>query len=116
MLSRYRPGDRVNEDDSRDLASLLKRHSRAAEKIGPGIHHFEVMSADYDTKCFWAVRLDETMESFSYPPPHCRVESGRLKITDHRDIAFVRWIAAMLLRTNRPTSSARVPVQLNAEV
>ena len=67
MLARYRPGDRVSEDDSKDLASLLTRHPEAAEKIGAGIHHFEVMSADYGTKCFWVVRLDETMERFSYP-------------------------------------------------
>lgn len=66
MLNRYKPGDRVNDDDGKDLASLLTRHPRAGEKIGPGIDHFEVMSADYNTQCFWAVRTDETMERFSY--------------------------------------------------
>jgi hypothetical protein len=67
MLRRYKPGDRVNDEDGKDLASLLQRHPRAAEKIGPGIDHFEVMSADYNTQCFWVVRNDETMERFSYP-------------------------------------------------
>lgn len=67
MLARYRPGDRVNDDDAKDLASLLKRHPEAKEKIGTGIEHFEVMSADYGTQCFWVVRSDKTMERFSYP-------------------------------------------------
>jgi Protein of unknown function (DUF3223) len=67
MLKRYKPGDRVNDEDGKDLSSLLQRHPHAAEKIGPGIDHFEVMSADYNTKCFWVVRTDETMERFSYP-------------------------------------------------
>jgi hypothetical protein len=67
MLKRYRPGDRVSDEDGKDLASLLTRHPQSAEKIGPGIDHFEVMSADYNTKCFWVVRTDETIERFSYP-------------------------------------------------
>lgn len=67
MLARYQPGNRVNETDAKDLASLLKRHPEATEKIGNGIDHFEVMSADYRTQCFCVVRLDETIERFSYP-------------------------------------------------
>jgi hypothetical protein len=67
MLRRYSPGDRVNDEDAKDLASLLERHPQAAEKIGPGIDHFEVMSADYNSQCFWVVRTDETIEQFSYP-------------------------------------------------
>jgi hypothetical protein len=67
MLRGYSPGQRVNDGDAKDLASLLQRHPRASEKIGPGIDHFEVMSADFNSKCFWVVRTDETMERFSYP-------------------------------------------------
>lgn len=67
MLRRYKPGDRVNDEDGKDLAALLRRHPQAAEKIGTGIDHFEVMSAEYNTQCFWVVRTDETMERFSYP-------------------------------------------------
>jgi hypothetical protein len=66
MLKRYRPGDRVNDEDCKDLASLVRRHPHAGEKIGPGIDHFEVMSADYNSQCFWVVRTDKTMERFSY--------------------------------------------------
>lgn len=67
MLRRYKPGDRVSDEDAKDLASLLQRHPHAGEKIGPGIDHFEVMSADYNSQCFWVVRTDETIERFSYP-------------------------------------------------
>lgn len=67
MLKRYKPGDRVSDKDAKDLVLLLARHPHAAEKIGPGIDHFEVMSADYNTQCFWVVRTDETIERFSYP-------------------------------------------------
>jgi hypothetical protein len=60
MLSRYPPGDTVSEEDGRDLASLLERHPESVEKIGDGIHHFEVQAADYATQCFRVVRLDGT--------------------------------------------------------
>lgn len=66
MLNRYRPGDTVSEADGRDLASLLERHPESVEKIGDGIHHFEVQAADYATQCFRVVRLDGTWDKFSY--------------------------------------------------
>ena len=66
MLNRYKPGERVSEEDGKDLAELLRRHPESKEKIGPGIDHFEVMSADYSTQCFWVVRSDETIERFSF--------------------------------------------------
>ncbi|MDQ8730682.1 DCL family protein [Bradyrhizobium sp. LHD-71] len=66
MLSKYRPEDAVGESDSIHLTELLKRHPDYAEKIGNGIHHFEVMSADFNTKCFAVVRRDGTRIDFSY--------------------------------------------------
>jgi hypothetical protein len=69
MLSRYRPKHRVSDSDSADLAALLKRHSEYEAKIGVGIDHFEVMNAEFGTKCFRLVRTDGTGEDFSYP--HC---------------------------------------------
>jgi hypothetical protein len=69
MLNRYRPKQRVSDDDAADLAALLKRHSDYVEKIGVGIDHFEVMSAEFGTQCFRLVRIDGTGEDFSYP--HC---------------------------------------------
>jgi len=68
MLRNYSPGDRVNEKDAAELASLLRRHPRAAEKIGSGIDHFEILAAEYNTQCFCVVRTDHTLERFSYKP------------------------------------------------
>jgi hypothetical protein len=69
MLSRYRPKQRVSDEDAADLAALLTRHFEYAEKVGVGIDHFEVMSAEFGTQCFRLVRTDGTGEDFSYP--HC---------------------------------------------
>jgi hypothetical protein len=66
MLSRYHPEDTVNETDSSYLLELLKRHPDSEEKIGNGIHHFEVARADFNTKCFAVVRRNGTRINFSY--------------------------------------------------
>jgi hypothetical protein len=66
MLSKYSPGDWVSESDAPFLTELLKRHPGSKEKIGNGIHHFEVMRADYNTKCFAVVRRDGSSVDFSY--------------------------------------------------
>ncbi len=66
MLARYRPGDRVSDEDGEDLLGLLRRHPDASAKIGAGVDHFEVQEADYDTQCFRVVRHDGTWERFSY--------------------------------------------------
>lgn len=66
MLRTYKPGERVNQGDAVELASLLKRHPEADEKIGIGIDHFEVQAADFGSQCFRVVRNDGTWERFSY--------------------------------------------------
>ena len=66
MLNKYSPGDRVTDEDALILAKALQRHPQAIEKIGSGIAHFHVRSAEYRTKCFWVTRTDETTEKFSY--------------------------------------------------
>jgi hypothetical protein len=66
MLARYRPGQVVTEADAADLTSLLDRHNEREEKIGKGIDHFEVMSADFGSQCFCVVRSDGTKADFSY--------------------------------------------------
>ena len=55
MLARYKPGDVVVETDAVHLSELITRHPEASEKIGSGVHHFEVMSAEFGTKCFGIV-------------------------------------------------------------
>ncbi|MCJ2050256.1 DCL family protein [Methylobacterium sp. J-070] len=66
MLKRYKPGDRVSDEDAVDLAGLVQRHPEFTEKEGVGIDHFEVQSADYGTQCFRIVRKDGTWDRFSY--------------------------------------------------
>jgi hypothetical protein len=41
-------------------------HPDAASKIGGGVTHFSVRSADFSTKCFWVNRVDGTTEKLSY--------------------------------------------------
>lgn len=66
MLHKYNPGDCVIDADAADLASLLDRHSSRTEKVGVGIDHFEVQSADFGSQCFRVVRKDATWARFSY--------------------------------------------------
>jgi hypothetical protein len=56
----------VSAADEEVLRAALALHPQANEKIGCGITHFSVRSADFGTKCFWVNRPDGTMEKFSY--------------------------------------------------
>jgi hypothetical protein len=69
MLSRYKPGDRVNEEDSLHLAALLERHDEYKMKVGCGVDHFSVMMTEHGTPCFRLVRTDGSGTDFSYR--HC---------------------------------------------
>ncbi len=66
MLKRYKPGDRLSDQDGAEVADLFKRHPEYEERAGVGIDHFEVQSADFGSQCFRAVRLDGTWARFSY--------------------------------------------------
>jgi hypothetical protein len=69
MLNRYRPGERVNDEDGLDLAALLERHTEYVAKVGCGVNHFEVMLTEHGTRCFRIIRTDGSGTDFSYP--HC---------------------------------------------
>ena len=69
MLNRYRPGDRVSEEDGLDVAALLERHTEYVAKVGCGVDHFEVVMTEHGTQCFRIVRVNGTGTDFSYP--HC---------------------------------------------
>ena len=69
MLGRYKPGDRVNNSDALDLASLLERHDEYTTKVGSGVQHFEVIMTEHGTPCFRIVRPDKSGTDFSYR--HC---------------------------------------------
>ena len=64
--SRYAVGDKVSAADEEVLRAALALHPEADEKIGCGVTHFSVRSADFGTKCFWINRPDGTTEKFSY--------------------------------------------------
>lgn len=66
MLKRYDVGDRVSAADAVVLEAALAKHPHAESKIGCGVTHFSVRTADFGTKCFWVNRSDGTTEKFSF--------------------------------------------------
>lgn len=66
MLHRYNLGDKVSAGDAVILRAALDRHPAAEAKVGCGIIHFSVRTADYGTRCFWLDRTDGTTEKFSH--------------------------------------------------
>lgn len=66
MLYRYDLGDKVSATDEDVLHAALALHPKADEKIGCGVTHFSVRSADFGSRCFWINRPDGTTEKFSY--------------------------------------------------
>lgn len=69
MLDRYRPGERVSDEDGLDVAALLERHTEYVAKVGCGVSHFQVMMTEHGTQCFRIIRTDCSGTDFSYP--HC---------------------------------------------
>jgi hypothetical protein len=66
MLHKYDVGDKVSAADAEVLHAALALHPNAAAKVGTGITHFSVRSADFGSKCFWVNRVDGSSEKFSY--------------------------------------------------
>lgn len=69
MLNRYRPGQRVSDEDGLDLSALLERHTEYSTKVGGGVSHFAVIMTEHGTQCFRILRVDGTGTDFSYL--HC---------------------------------------------
>jgi|SRR5580704_1730903 hypothetical protein len=66
MLHKYDVGDKVSAGDADVLRAALALHPDATKKVGVGISHFSVRSADFGSKCFWVNRTDGSSEKFSY--------------------------------------------------
>lgn len=66
MLGRYSVGDVVLPIDEVDLRALLLLHRDSVHKIAGGVDHFKVMEDGYGGRCFWLVRLDRSIDKFSY--------------------------------------------------
>jgi uncharacterized protein DUF3223 len=56
MLRKYDVGDKVSANDVEVLRSALALHPDVTAKVGLGITHFSVRSADFGTKCFWVIQ------------------------------------------------------------
>ncbi len=66
MLNRYEINEEVSLSDSEFLKAALRNHPEYNDKLGAGIDHFVVRTADYGTRCFWIIRTDNTETKFSY--------------------------------------------------
>lgn len=83
MLNRYKPGERVSDEDFLDLSALLERHHEYAQKVGVGTDHFVAIMTEHGSQCFRVVRKDGTGTDFSYltcirgTPPARKTEVSR---------------------------------------
>jgi Protein of unknown function (DUF3223) len=66
ILHKYDVSDKVSAEDEEVLRGALALHPDVTSKVGKGISHFSVRSADFGTKCFWVNRVDGSSEKFSY--------------------------------------------------
>ena len=62
----YAPKEVLTREHQAEVWCLLQHHPEKDDKIGCGIKHFKVDYRDYGTTCFYVVRTDETVQSFSY--------------------------------------------------
>lgn len=126
LLHQFQQGHVIGEPHHSFLCQLVKRHPEAAEKIGPGIKHFKVISNYvHRTPCFCLVRTDGTFTDFSYmkcitPPTPWReyVDALRCAVADQiieaREEAFgfeeeIRCPLQGILMTRNMTHVDHVP-------
>jgi hypothetical protein len=65
VLYRHPLLEPITGDDHAFVLDLLKKHKRAAEKIGAGVKHFTVENAKGGTRCFYITRVDGSRDDFS---------------------------------------------------
>lgn len=65
IKGRYADGEPLRGKDRRLVLALLKRHPRAAEKIGPGVEAIVVDQFVGGARCFFVIRTDGRAEDFS---------------------------------------------------
>lgn len=66
VLYRHPLLEPIMGDDHAFLLELLKKHPKAAEKIGAGVKHFAVEKAKGGTQCFYITRVDGSRSDFSF--------------------------------------------------
>lgn len=58
ILNSYDYGESINEQDFKEILSLLETHPRKEEKKGVGIKEVRIAKLKYQTKAFELVRFD----------------------------------------------------------
>lgn len=66
ILNSYDFGEQLNENDTKDVTSLLLENETRKDKIGVGLKEIKIGKVQYGTKCFEIIRNDLTSEFFSY--------------------------------------------------
>jgi len=66
VLYRHPLLEAITGDDHAFLLELLKKHPRAAEKVGAGVKHFTVENAKDGTRCSYITRADGLRPDFSF--------------------------------------------------
>lgn len=65
VKQRYRDGEPLNAEDRAFILSLLRRHPNGRSKFGTGVRDVVVHPYVGETRCFFVVRGDGTVEDFS---------------------------------------------------
>ncbi len=66
ILNSYLEGEQLNSIDFENIFSLLQKHPDFKIKIGTGIKKIVVKNSGYKLNCFHLIRIDGTIEDFSY--------------------------------------------------
>lgn len=82
ILNSYNFGERLNQDDTKDILDLLETHPNLIEKVGVGIENIRIARLKYNTKSFELVRSDGSKEYFSYTK---RINSPKTDFTKFRE-------------------------------
>lgn len=73
MLARYDVAAHIEDADAMHLRALLERHRCKDQIIGPGIDSFTTTVSPQGSKCFAVLRVDGTVEGFSYRKSICQI-------------------------------------------
>lgn len=66
ILYRYDIGENINQEDSDFIISLLEFHPRKQQKKGIGIKNISIEMTEYNQRCFYIKRIDNTSTDFSF--------------------------------------------------
>lgn len=82
ILNAYDFGEELNTKDFNDIMDLLETHPKVKEKIGVGIDKVRVGKVQYNTKSFELLRIDGSIEYFSYTK---RINAPKTNFTKFRE-------------------------------